>query len=332
MRKEKPMKTRLTRALAILASSLLLSAGLLISSPANAATYTVSVTIRSNGVLDNGGHLVAYTFDTSDGSWVDVADIGANASGFAQLSLTSGITYRFCYYSNTVSDGESFCNGGDYVAQATSVVLNGPLTLPAVDIHTKQVLDLSRIRIQGKAVAGQRLTVDLSTLPAGVSESQIYWYLDASISGTYVRGQYLGSGSYHLVNAAEAGHTISASVWAAGNRWIAPEDHSSSNPPHLTPAVGPVVLPMGFSSAPKVKANKWKKGNTASYVAPTVTPPGATATFQWLRNGKAIKGAKNSTYKIKQADRKKKLTLRVTYTHSGYETTTTQSPPSPKIK
>jgi hypothetical protein len=325
------VKAILTRSVAILASSLLLFAGLLISAPANAAAYTVSVTIKTNGVPDPDGHFLAYTYQNAYKSWENYDDAASDVSGVAQLSLDPANTYRFCYHSDASDLFEELCYGGDTVDEATSVTLNSDLNLGTIDLQPRKPVDMSGLRIQGKAVVGQRLTVDLSSMPAGVNYIEIEWYRDGFVMGGDVVGQWLSHGNTYVIKQSDVGHTITARISADGPRFISHE-YLSGGAPFVVPAVGPVVLPMGFSSAPKVKAKKWKKGNIASYVAPTVTPPGATATFQWLRNGKAIKGAKNATYKIKKADRKKKLTLRVTYTYGGYETTTMQTPPSPKIK
>ena len=56
----------------------------------------------------------------------------------------------------------------------------------------------------------------------------------------------------------------------------------------------------------KVTRGKWTSGTSYSY--------------QWLRNGKAISGAKKSQYKLTSADRGKKISVRVTGKRSGYTT------------
>ncbi|MGN0065987.1 MAG: hypothetical protein ACI379_17260 [Nocardioides sp.] len=43
-----------------------------------------------------------------------------------------------------------------------------------------------------------------------------------------------------------------------------------------------------------------------------------TVKFQWLRNGKVIKGATKATYKVTAKDRRKKLTVRVTASKAGW--------------
>jgi hypothetical protein len=49
-------------------------------------------------------------------------------------------------------------------------------------------------------------------------------------------------------------------------------------------------------------------------------PKGVKLSYQWLRGGKSIKGAKKSTYKVAKADVGKKLSVKVTGKKSGYKT------------
>jgi hypothetical protein len=315
-----------------LASGILLVASLLIGTPANAATFTVSAHLTYNGAPDSSGHMVAYTLSPGYNWWNSVGGEHTDASGFVQIELDSDKVYRFCYHSDSSAYSENICWGGDTVDQATSVTLSSNLDLGTIDLQPMTALDMSGVRIQGRAVVGQRLTIDVSSLPTGVNSYEIDWYRDGSLSSSgNIHGQYLASGSFYVVKPGDVGQLITAHVDAMGPRVAAPE-HLPGGEPYLTPALGPVIRPMSLSSAPRIRAGAWKKGKKASYVAPAVTPPAATATFQWLRNGKAIKGANKATYVIKKADRKKKLILRVTYTQAGYETTTVQSPSSPRIK
>jgi hypothetical protein len=56
----------------------------------------------------------------------------------------------------------------------------------------------------------------------------------------------------------------------------------------------------------KAKAGAWTSGTKLSY--------------QWLRNGKAIKKATKASYKLVKADKGKKITVKVTGKKSGYTT------------
>ncbi|MDR0504308.1 MAG: hypothetical protein LBG70_00655, partial [Bifidobacteriaceae bacterium] len=55
-------------------------------------------------------------------------------------------------------------------------------------------------------------------------------------------------------------------------------------------------------------------------VAP-LGPAGWTASYQWLRNGKAIKQATKRAFKVKKADRGKAIRVKVTLKRYGYTTT-----------
>lgn len=325
------MKQNRLRLIAALFTSLLLAVGLGATTPASAAT-NVTVTVNWNGApLASTGYVTAYTYDTTNRRWFDVDDSSTNGAGQASFSLsdtTSG--YRFCAYNNASGlNSSELCYGGDTVEDATSVTGTANI---AINLVPSTALNMSSVVIQGKPVVGQTLSVNLSGLPAGLTYTAVTWYRDgALISPTQIGGQQVASGSRYVVRNADAGHSITAYVDAFGPRYGAPQ-YFPGGSFYLTPAVGPVVLPMGFSSAPGIKAPKWKTGKTARYVGPGVVPPGATATFQWLRNGKAIKGQTGPNHKIVRKDRKKRLSLTVTYTYNGYETTTMTTAPSRKIK
>jgi hypothetical protein len=57
----------------------------------------------------------------------------------------------------------------------------------------------------------------------------------------------------------------------------------------------------------------------------TVSPSTAVKTYQWLRNGVAIEGATGATIALKNVDAGKKLSVKVTYTATGYGTKTLTS-------
>ena len=59
---------------------------------------------------------------------------------------------------------------------------------------------------------------------------------------------------------------------------------------------------------------------------------GTTLTYQWLANGKAVKGAKAKQLKVTKALKGKKLTVRVTGTKAGYTTKATTSAATRPVK
>ena len=64
----------------------------------------------------------------------------------------------------------------------------------------------------------------------------------------------------------------------------------------------------------------------------TWKPKGVKLSYQWLRGGKSIKGATKSTYKLVKADKKKQISVKVTGTKAGYTTLTTTSAKTKKVK
>jgi NADH:ubiquinone oxidoreductase subunit C len=59
-------------------------------------------------------------------------------------------------------------------------------------------------------------------------------------------------------------------------------------------------------------------GKTLKAVPGAWAPAKVTLKYQWLRAGKAIKGATKSTYKLVKADAGKRITVKVTGSKSGY--------------
>ncbi|MEV8336961.1 Ltp family lipoprotein [Leucobacter sp. NPDC077196] len=62
-------------------------------------------------------------------------------------------------------------------------------------------------------------------------------------------------------------------------------------------------------------------------VQPGSWTAGTKFTYQWYRNGKAISGAKSSTYTLRAADAEKNVSVRVTGSKTGYKSTGQTSPP-----
>jgi hypothetical protein len=57
----------------------------------------------------------------------------------------------------------------------------------------------------------------------------------------------------------------------------------------------------------------------------TWKPTKVALAYQWKRDGKVISGAKSSTYKLKKADKKHKISVSITGSKSGYVSVTKTS-------
>lgn len=82
---------------------------------------------------------------------------------------------------------------------------------------------------------------------------------------------------------------------------------------------------------PSIKAGSVKLrgvarvGRTLTAKATDWKPSSVTLKYQWLRNGKSIKGATEVRYKLRRQDQGKKISVRVTGSKRGYVTATKQS-------
>jgi hypothetical protein len=110
--------------------------------------------------------------------------------------------------------------------------------------------------------------------------------------------------------------------------WSLTADQTPTVTPTLTPTVTPTVAPPVVPTTPPAviavtKAGvkgKAKVGRTLKAKPGTVSPAGVTISYRWLRNGKAIRKATTSSYKVVRADKGKKLSLQITYRLTGRST------------
>jgi len=80
------------------------------------------------------------------------------------------------------------------------------------------------------------------------------------------------------------------------------------------------------SIAGKVKVGKLLTAKTGKW-----GPEGVQLSYQWLRNGKVIRGATSANYKLVKADRGKKIKVKVTGTAEGYPSATKVSKATKKV-
>lgn len=86
-------------------------------------------------------------------------------------------------------------------------------------------------------------------------------------------------------------------------------------------SVRPTPSPGTFTrtAAPTVKAKGVVRvGTRLRATTGTWRPAPTSVRYQWLRNGRAIKGATQSRYRVRRADRAQKLSVRVTVRRAGY--------------
>lgn len=328
------MKRMLLRSLAGVASVLMVGAGAL-TGPAQSAPVTVTVKISVDGQFNVAtARLVAYQYLPTFARWQETDSANTGFTGTATLSVESGEDYRFCFEPND-NRHQALCHGGVDVLNAQTVTPTGAVDLGTVDLQAKTLLDMSSVRIKGRPVVGQTLSLDTNGLPNDLLGMMVAWLRDGFVDATTGQsvGGVLGESYTYRIRPEDLGHMIAVDVEGytrtavSGFAFLYPLTRAN-----VTPQVGPVTLPRGFSDLPRIKASKWKRGKVASYVAPADTPAGAVANFQWLRAGQPIPGATSPTLKITAKDRRKRLSLSVTYVQSGHETATLETVPSPRIR
>jgi hypothetical protein len=84
------------------------------------------------------------------------------------------------------------------------------------------------------------------------------------------------------------------------------------------------------SSTPKVSGAA-KVGKTLK-AKPGSWSPKPKFSYQWLRNGKKIKGATKSSYQLVSADKGKKISVKVKGAKAGYKAVTKTSKATSKVK
>jgi serine protease len=90
---------------------------------------------------------------------------------------------------------------------------------------------------------------------------------------------------------------------------------AATAPSHSVPAPAAILQ----KSAPSVRGT-FRAGHKLSSLAGTWTPAAARASYQWLRNGKTIKHATRSGYRLTRTDRGTEISLRVSVRLRGYTT------------
>lgn len=169
-------------------------------------------------------------------------------------------------------------------------------------------------RISGKVQVGSKLTANPGAWDAGVSVSYQWLAGGRVISGA--------TGREHTVRAADSGKRITVRV--TGTK---PSYESVSK----TSAATGTVKTAKLSKTPTPKVKGTAKVSRTLRVTTGKWDSGVKLTYQWRTNGKAIKGATKSSYKLKRGDRGKTITVSVKGTKSGYTSVTKTSKKTKRV-
>ncbi len=169
--------------------------------------------------------------------------------------------------------------------------------------------------LSGVPQIGQTLSVDPGTWTPAATAVSYQWYR----SGIAISG---ATGSSYTIVAADVWQTISVSVTGARDGY---------NTATTTAAATPV--PQGVLAGPNPAiSGKAKVKKTIKVVLGTWSPSPDAVSYQWYRNGKAIKKATKSSYKLTKSDKGKRITVKVTVSKAGYATRALTSAKTAKVK
>jgi hypothetical protein len=126
--------------------------------------------------------------------------------------------------------------------------------------------------------------------------------------------------------------SLNSGLGGPGGGGVCANDTAGANAP-WAPAVASVALvEQKFSNTAKPKVTgKAVVGKTLTCKPGSWSPTPAKTAYKWLRNGKAIKKATKSKYKVVKADAKHKLSCSVTVSSPGYANATATSKPTKKV-
>jgi hypothetical protein len=301
--------------------------------PANSASAATGGLITGTVTFNEANPLrTLEVFRQTDGTWAEdqslrttVATNGsytvhAPAEEPVKLRVSYGGDENYGYWYGDVFNPDN----------ATTVQAAGGATSANVDLQVPVPVTYSGRLVDrgGHPVAGT-VTPTVNTDGASVPSVDAPLLVDAS-------------GNFQVILPAKAGGVYEGGVRGAdesGNDWAWLGGGSGYEPdwylnpqPGDSPAGQDIILPIGSSQsvAPAAAATTRfraikspvlhgtpRKGAILRTTAGRYTKTPTAVRYQWLRNGHAIKGASSSKYRLKKADVRKHIKVRVTAIRSG---------------
>ncbi|MDR1791012.1 MAG: WD40 repeat domain-containing protein, partial [Propionibacteriaceae bacterium] len=259
----------------------------------------------------------------SEGSILWVKDIGGSGyDGFTSVAITPNGNV-FAAGGSTSLDGDIHrgeSEGSVIVAKCVEPVFEtvepSPTptptqTIPNVIEGSKEFKKAPVPKISGVKKVGRKLTAKAGTW-SPAAQLTYNWYRN----GKAIAGAYK---STYTLTAKDLGKKITVKVTGYRNNYAKTPKKSVAT---VKIGLGELIL----KPAPIISGTG-KVGSTLTAKAGTWKPAVKKA-YQWYRNGKAIKGATKSTYKLVKADAGKKITVKLTATKAGYKTVAKTSKPT----
>lgn len=157
-------------------------------------------------------------------------------------------------------------------------------------------------KITGSAIVGKTLTGSTGTwAPSGTKFGYQWLRNGAAISGAKT--------STYKLTSSDAGKKISLRVTGTNAGFTTKSVTSAST--------GVVLRTLTATPTPSISGTA-TVGSTVTAKAGSWAPAKVDVSYQWLRDGSAIKGATRASYKLTSGDAGKKISVRVTGKKSGY--------------
>lgn len=265
-----------------------------------------TVTTEPGGVFRAGTtiHATHATFGPTDavtktGQWLKVTDEVVSTVGtgltYTPTNADIGSTLVFRTNASNGTYGDAFSD------------------TPQIQVKGRLFASISKPRIAGNAYVGSTLTaVDVTTVPT-TTTFRYDWYADGVYRRTSdARGQY-------VVQDADRGKRITVLVYADKEGYERIQAETSDATPVVSDAPAyQVQSPPRITGVPKV-------GTTLAVTAPVAQPSPGRTTYQWYRDGVAIRGATGARYRAVPADAGRRIDVVATLGGEGRQDTTTRS-------
>lgn len=157
--------------------------------------------------------------------------------------------------------------------------------------------------ISGTARVGSKLTAKVGAWSTDGLTYSYAWYAD----GKAITG---ATSSSFTLTSSQLGKTIKVKVTARKADWVTASA--------TTKSTGKVVAGTIKNTSKATISGTTRVGSTLTAKVGTWSPSSLTYTYQWLANGKTIKGATKSTYTIPAGSVGKKFSVTVKAAKSGY--------------
>ncbi len=300
-----------------------------------------TITGKTSGVT--GSDLIASAYTASD-ELADQATVGSD--GAYTLAVRPGNYKVQITYTGTGNYASAWAwagkDGGRLSSEASTVKVayNKSSSAPAVKIHTGGVVSGMVRDSAGRPVRD----VDVTAITYMSTAREVEVVGRSGSDGKYVvRGLPDGKHWLRYIYSGDGFAIRSVEVVISQGKIVSVRVSTSTKATTTTvknpfTAVNVRLDNANFRKRYKAYINGTRRvGKTLSahatpWLAGTYPTTHASMSYQWKRSGKAVKGATRSTYKLTKSDRGKRISLTVTARRYGYNTGSTTSASTSKIR